>query len=501
MIHVLQGGDEAQTQIRKKLDDNLFYLNERLDIGEKNFDLILREFIIGGKRAALLFVDGLLSGQITTLVINALLQARREDIVPDTTGKMIQEIIPYMEVSVVDDLEEAMREFLAGPMVLFIDGERRAILIDTREYPGRTPDEPDVERITRGSRDGFVETLIFNIALIRRRIRDPRLRVEAVKIGRRSVTDVALLYIEDIAFPEIVKRVRSRLKKINVDALPMAEKTVEEYLVASFWNPFPEVRYTERPDVAAAHLLEGHVLIIVDTSPSVMIAPVTLFHHLQHAEEFRHDAIIGTYIRWVRLTGIFLSFFLIPIWMLLVLEPGLRPQALNFIGPKHEASIPLFLQFVIAHFGLDLLRMASIHTPSPFATALGLLAGLLIGQIAVEVGFFVPEVLLYTGLTAIGVFSTPSWELSMANRVVLLLMLILTGTLHLPGFLIGVTLLTLRLFTTSSFGFSYLWPLFPFDLPSLVRVFLRQPLPLQRFRPSYLRTRDRDRTVRKQPEG
>lgn len=488
-------GKQTQTRIKKKLSENLTYLSERLNIGEKNFDLIQREFIIGGKQAALLFVDGLLSGQITTLVMNALLQAQREDIIPDTIGKVIQEIIPYMEVSVVDDLEESIREFLAGPMALFIDGERQAVLIDTREYPGRSPDEPDVERITRGSRDGFVETLIFNIALIRRRIRDPQLRVEAIKIGRRSVTDVAMLYIDDIVFPEIVKRIRSRLKNIVVDALPMAEKTVEEYLAGSFWNPFPEVRYTERPDVAAAHLLEGHVLIIVDTSPSVMIAPVTLFHHLQHAEEFRHDAIIGTYMRWVRLIGIFISFFLIPVWMLLVLEPGLQPPMLDFIGPKQEGSIPLFLQFVIAHFGLDLLRMASIHTPSPFATALGLLAGLLIGEIAVEVGFFVPEVLLYTGLIAIGVFSTPSWELSMANRVVLLLLLILTGTLRLPGLLLGLTLLALRLYTTRSFGFSYLWPLVPLDWPALARVFLRQPLPLQRFRPSYLRTRDRDRTA------
>ncbi len=492
--------DKEQTRIRKKLDENLLYLNERLNIGEKNFDLIQREFTVGGRRAALLFVDGLLAGQVTTLVMNALLRARREDIIPGTIEKIIHEVIPYMEVSVVDDLEESIREFLAGPMALFIDGERQAILIDTREYPGRTPDEPDVERITRGSRDGFVETLIFNIALIRRRIRDPQLRVEAIKIGRRSVTDVALLYIEDIAFPEVVKRVRSRLKEIRVDALPMAEKTVEEYLTGSFWNPFPEVRYTERPDVAATHLLEGHVLIVVDTSPSVMIAPVTLFHHMQHAEEFRHDAIIGTYIRWVRLIGVFLSFFLIPVWMLLVLEPGLRPRALDFLGPKQEASIPLFLQFVIAHFGLDLLRMASIHTPSPFATALGLLAGLLIGQIAVEVGFFVPEVLLYTGLIAIGIFSTPSWELSMANRVVLLLLLILTGTLRLPGLLLGLALLALRLLTTRSFGFPYLWPLVPLDLLALRRVFLRQPLPSQRYRPSFLRTRDTDRTVRNRPE-
>lgn len=492
--------DKEQTRIRKKLDDNLDYLQGRLSIGEKNFDLIQRELTIGGKRAALLFVDGLTDGKITTMILSDIMRVRRADIIPGTMEKMLHEVIPYTEISMVDDLEEAIREFLAGPMALFIDGERQALLIDSRAYPGRTPEEPDIERVTRGSRDGFVETLIFNIALIRRRIRDPKLRVEAVKVGKRSVSDVAMLYIDDIIFPEVVSRVRSRLKKIRVDALPMAEKTVEEFMARSFWNPFPEVRYTERPDVAATHLMEGHVVIIVDTSPSVIIAPVTLFHHLQHAEEFRHNAIIGTYMRWVRLIGILLSFFLIPVWLLMVLEPGLRPRALDFIGPKQEAAIPLFLQFVIAHFGLDLLRMASVHTPSPFATALGLLAGLLIGQIAVEVGFFVPEVLLYTGLIAIGIFSTPSWELSMANRVVLLLLLILTGLLRLPGLLLGLGLIALRLLTTRSFGFPYLWPLIPLDLPGLMRVFLRQPIPSQRYRPSFLRTRDSDRTLHDREE-
>jgi stage V sporulation protein AF len=378
-------------------------------------------------------------------------------------------------------------------MLLLVDGEPQGLLIDTREYPVRDPHEPDIEKITRGSRDGFVETLVFNVALIRRRIRDPQLRCEIINVGRRSVSDIAIMYIKDIADPQIVGNIRSKIEQIDIDALPMAEKTVEEFITRSFWNPFPVVRYTERPDVAATHLVEGHVIIIVDTSPSVMIAPITVFHLLQHAEEFRQNPVIGTYIRWIRLLGILISFLLIPIWLLLAMEPHYLPEALKFIGPKEKTSIPLYLQFLFAHFGLDLVRMASIHTPSPFATALGLVGALLIGQIAVTVGFFTPEVLLYTGLVALGVFSSPSWELSMANRVFLFILILLTGLLRLPGLLIGIALILLRLLTTKSFGFPYLWPLIPLNLKVLFYLFIRRPIPLQLYRPAWLRTKDRDR--------
>ncbi|HOL16728.1 MAG TPA: spore germination protein [Bacillota bacterium] len=490
-------GNEDQAKISRKIEENLEYLKERLQLGESNFDVILKEITIGGKKAALLFLDGFTNSQISSFILRAVLNVKREEITPAPLEKLLRQIIPFVEVTPINDLEEAIREALAGPMILFLDGERQALVIDTREYPVRSPEEPDIEKVTRGSRDGFVETLVYNIALIRRRIRDPQLRVEAIKAGQRSVTDVAILYLNDVARPEIVDQVRKRIKSINIDALPMAEKSVEEFIAGSYWNPFPEVRYTERPDVAAAHLVEGHVVIIVDTSPSVMIAPVTFFHHLQHAEEFRHSAIIGTYIRWVRMLGFLLSFLLIPVWILLAEEPRYLPEFLSFIGPKEQAAIPLYLQFIIAHFGLDLVRMASIHTPSPFATALGLVGALLIGQIAVEVGFFVPEVLLYTGLVALGIFATPSWELSMANRVVLLLLILSTGIFGLPGLLGGLAVLVLRIGTTRSFGFPYLWPLIPFNAKALLSIVVRRPIPVSRIRPSFLKVKDVDRMQNK----
>lgn len=457
-----------------------------------SFDVVLREFKIGRKKVAFIFIDGFADSDIITLIMQTLLEAKQEEVVPNTLEKITSKLLPFGEISIIDNLEEAVKEVLAGPLVFLIDGEQKIIAVDTRRYPSREPDEADIEKVTRGSRDGFVETLLFNVTLIRRRIRDPRLRTESFKLGRRSLTEVALLYIEDIVNPEILEKIRDKLLKIDVDGLPMAEKSVEEFITEGFWNPFPEIRYTERPDVAAVHLLEGHVCILVDTSPSVMIAPVTLFHHLQHAEEFRHNPIVGVYIRWVRILGVFISVFLVPLWLILVEYRDLLPEILAFIGPKESSTLPLFIQFILANLGLDLLRMASIHTPSPLATALGLVGALLIGDIAVTVGVFVPEVLLYISLVAIGVFSTPSWELSMANRLVQFFLLTLTGLFNIYGFIAGVLIIFYRLASTRSLGIPYLWPLLPLDVRALFSVLVRKPVPIKGFRPSILKTRDAD---------
>ncbi len=477
--------------IHPKIEDNIDYFRQELGIGI-SYDVILREFKIGRKKAAFIFLDGFANGEVIIYIMQTLLEAKQEEIVPNPLEKIIAKMLPYGEITLVDNLEESVNELLGGPLVFLIDGEKKIIILDIRQYPSRQPEEPDIEKVTRGSRDGFVETMLFNVALIRRRLRDPKLRVEAITIGSRSLTDVSLLYIDDIINPDLLEEIRSRLLKIDVDGLPMAEKTVEEFITADFWNPFPEVRYTERPDVAAVHLLEGHVCIIVDTSPSVMIAPVTYFHHIQHAEEFRHSPIVGVYIHWVRLLGIFISIFLVPAWLLLANYSEMLPEVLQFIGPKEEVVLPLFWQFILANVGLDLLRMASIHTPSPLATALGLVGALLIGDIAVTVGIFVPEVLLYTGLVAVGIFSTPSWELGLANRLTHLLLLLLTGIFQIYGFVAGLLIVFIRLATTRSFGIPYLWPLFPFNGKALFGVLFRKPVPIKGFRPSFLKTRDTD---------
>jgi stage V sporulation protein AF len=487
-------------KLSAKLEENLKYIRERLGV-DVSFDIIVREMEVGGRKAAFIVVDAFADSDVITLILQNLVRLKREDLLPNPLEKIFRVHIPYMEMQKSQDLDEIIDQVLAGPMAFLLDGQEEAIILDVRNYPARNPEEPEIERITRGSRDGFVETLIFNVGLIRRRLRDPSLRTEHFSVGTRSKTDICLLYLNDIANPQIVATVRERLEKIKVDGLPMAEKSVEEFITEGYYNPYPQVRYTERPDVAAIHLLEGHVIILVDTSPAAMIAPVTFFHHIQHAEEYRQNVPNGLYLRAVRFLGIIISVILAPLWLLLATNRQLLPPFLEFIGPQDMGTIPLFIQFLIANFGVDLIRVASIHTPSALATALGLIGALLIGDIAVQVGIFTNEVLLYISLVAVGLFTTPSWELSLANRFSHLLMLLATGLFHLYGFLGGLLLIFILLARTRSFGLPYLWPLFPLNIRALIDVIIRKPVPSLTNRPSLLRPGDPDRLPPREDRG
>lgn len=479
-------------EISKKYSENIGILKEQLGIGT-SYDVALREFEIGGKKAALIFIDGLINDFPFVEIMQNFTCLDREDIVPDTLHKLIDRYVTYVKVLPTDKLEDVITKVLSGFVVLIVDGMPEAILIEARKYPARGPEEPDIERVTRGSRDGFTETILWNTALIRRRLRDPKLRTEMLTAGTRSKTDICVVYIEDIANPDLVKTIKKRIKDIKIDGLPMAEKSVEEYLTMGSWNPLPQVRYTERPDVAAIHLLEGHVLVIVDTSPSVIIAPATYFHHLQHAEEYRQNTTVGAYLRWVRFAGVAVSIFILPLWYLFATHPQLLPASLKYIGPAKMAKVPLIVQFVIAEVGLDMLRMSAIHTPTPLATALGLIAAFMLGDVAIKVGLFNPEVILYMAIAAVGTFATPSYELGMVNRLFRFGLLIMTGLLGLPGFLAGLAGIFLLMVFTKPFGIPYLWPLIPLNLRALKSVLLRSPVPLENTRPSVLKPQDRSR--------
>jgi stage V sporulation protein AF len=470
--------------IESRLQDNLDLLREKLGIGE-SFDIIAREFSVGGKDAALIFVDGLIKDKVTLDIISSLQNAPRQEIVPCTVAKLLAHHIPYFETDIVDSLEQVVDQVLAGPAVLLIDGEDQAIAIDVREYPVRAVEEPDLERVTRGAHEGLVETVVFNTAMIRRRVRDPGLRFEMITVGTRSKTDVAVGYIQDVVDQNSVRLLKSKIEGIQADALIMGAKSLEEYLFRQVFNPLPRVRYTERPDVAAAHLLEGHILVLTDTTPMAMILPVTAFHFTQHAEEYFQAPLVGTYLRWVRALGVMLTLLLTPLWLALYLEKPELPAALQFIGPKEPSIVPVTGQLFILEIGLDLIRMALIHTPSALATSLGIVGAILLGDLAVQVGLFVPETILYTAISAIGYFAIPSIEFGLAVRIFRYVLLLGAALLHLPGLLIALGLIFLLACSTRSLNVPYLWPLCPPAWGPLIRLLFRYPIPEMRRRPPF----------------
>ena len=484
--------NEEKWLASSNLEENVELLKGILGV-DKSFDVIQLDLEYAGRKMAMFFVDGFVKDDILHLLMKFLAKLPKDALDQDPLEKLLKTYIPYVEVEKNNNLFKVADSVLAGPTALLVDGIPEAIIIDARTYPVRGPEEPDTERVVRGSRDGYVETIVFNTALTRRRIRDRSLRMEYLQVGKRSKTDIVLCYIEDIADPDMVNNVRQALKKIDTDGVPMAEKTIEEYISGRHWNPYPTVRYTERPDTAATHLYEGHVCIIVDGSPSVMITPTTFWHHLQHAEEYRNRPLTGMYLRWIRFIAVWTSIFLLPLWYLFATEEHLLRDYFSFIGPNDNGQVPLYLQFIMVEVGIDILRMAAIHTPTSLATALGLVAALMIGQVAVEVGLFTNEVILYFAIAAIGTFATPSYELSLANRIVRILLLTVTALFNVYGFVIGTFAWILFLARMKSFNTPYLWPFIPFNYRAMRDVLFRTPIPLKNRRPTILHPKDPDR--------
>lgn len=461
----------------KNLSENEQYLKNRLPI-DKSFDLIFRQITIGGRDSFYICIDGL-SKDETILRIFQSIQGEKTFETLTSLHRFLKANIGYLECDMTDNADDVVRMVLSGAMFLMIDGFSSGIILDTRTYPTRSPEEPALEKVTRGARDGLVETIVFNTALIRRRIRDPRLIYEMFTVGNSSQTDVAVGYIKGLADEHLLDHLRDSLNKLDTDALLMGEKTLEELLIKKRWyNPFPQAKFTERPDVAAAHLLEGHVVVIVDNSPSAMLFPATMFHFTQHSEDYYQNPVIGTYTRWLRFFAMLACLFFAPAWLFLTtLPPDVVPGWLSFLIPQEAEALPLFVQLLLIELGMEILRMASIHTPSGLSTAMGIIGGLLLGQFAIDVELLQPESVLFMAFADLCTYAVPSVEFGLALRLFRVLLLVLTGFFGGWGLLAGVLILGIILLTTKSFsGLRYTWPLIPFDGRALSNVLIRKPI-------------------------
>lgn len=391
------------------------------------------------------------------------------------------------------DREKLLLSILSG-QVAFVTKHGYVFVAELRKYPGRNPEEPDNEKVVRGSRDGFTESININTGLIRRRIRSTQLRFELHQISSLGQTDVAFVFLKDIVNEEHLEWLRRRIQQIQHDGLTMADKSLEEWLFKQRFNPVPFVRYTERPDITAAHILEGHIAVIVDTSPSAILIPITMFHLLQHAEEYRQAPMIGSIVRLFRYFGTMMSLLLLPFWYLFATNPELLPKALDFLGAEEKSSIPLLLQIFIADVGIEFLRMAAIHTPTPLSTAMGLIAGVIIGQIAIDVGLFSSEVVLYSAITAIFTFSIPSYELSVSVKIFRVLLLLAAGLADQNGLFVAMLLTFFYLTALKPMNVPYMWPLVPFFPKALLRVFVRFPMTSDAPRPYVVGAKQRKRS-------
>lgn len=444
---------------------------------DKNFDLMNRRLSIGDRDASLYLVDGFVKDELLQKMLQQFQTLKKSDM-PDSVHDLLDACIPFYEVDLIETEEEILKQILSGVPCLFIDGYDKGIAIDCRTYPARSVDEPEKDKVMRGSKDGFVETVVFNTALIRRRIRDPKLRMEMFEVGDSSRTDVVVCYVDGRADETFLSKLRDRLKELRVDALSLNQESLAEALYESTWlNPFPNFKYCERPDSTAASLLEGQIAILVDNSPAAMLLPTSFFDIMEEANDYYFPPITGTYIRLTRFIINLITWLMTPTFLLFVLNPTWLPPALSFILVKEPQNIPLFWQFIFLEIAIDGLRLASINTPTMLSTPLSVVAGLVIGEFAVSSGWFNAEAMLYMAFVAISTYAMTSFEIGYALKFMRLLLLILTQLFELPGYIIGV-LITIGsiAFNKTLFGRNYLYPLIPFDGRQLLKRLFRVSL-------------------------
>ncbi len=461
-------------KLSTSLEENQKYFQNKLRI-EKNFDIISRSTRIADRRACYYFIDGFIKEAIAEKLLEFFYSVTPEDL-PEDSEELSRDAMPYIEVELLEDCEQIVTQILSGVMCFFIDGYSRCFAIDCRTYPMRSVEEPDKDKVLRGPRDGFVETVVSNTALIRRRIRSPQLSMEMKSIGKISHTDVVLVYMEDRVDQKFLEQLKDRMERIKTDSLAMNQESLAECLYPHKWyNPFPKFKYTERPDTAAAEILDGKIVLLTDNSPAVMILPVSMFDVMEEADDFYFPPVTGTYLRLTRLAIALLTLLLTPGWLLLLQNPQWIPPEFSFIQISGEVYVPVIAQLLILEFAIDGLKLAAINTPGMLTTPLSVIAGLVVGEFAVKSGWFNAETMLYMAFVAIANYTQASYELGYALKFMRILILILTAVFGLAGYMTGVLISFLSmLFNRTVSGKSYLYPLIPFDRKQLARRIFRK---------------------------
>jgi len=458
--------------------DNVRRFDEILGVG-RSCDIVSRDYMIGGRRARLWVIDGY--GRDATLermgAFWLSLQPREVGILTKMQD-FADRYITFSETNVSDDVDDIVTSVLLGKTLLLMEGLRGAALMDCKEYPGRNVGEPLDGKVLRGSHDGFIEAVVPNMALLRRRIRDPHLTMEGHKVGTRSHTDAVLCYLDDKVDQELLAEIREKLASIDVKSLTMAQESVAEAIRPRQWyNPFPKVRYTERPDTAAASVMEGNIILMVDNSPSVMILPTTFFNFTQEANEYYFPPLIGTYLRLLRIIVFLISLLITPAWYLMVSEPGRLPAWLEFLSSPEPASLDLLWQLLVVEFLIDVLKLASLNTPDSLSNSFSMLGALILGDFAVQAGWLGPEVLVYMAFVSVAGFAQPSYELGYAFKLLRVVLLLVTAVFDVWGFVLGVIGILVLLATTKPLvGKGYLYPLIPFNGKALKRLLFREPI-------------------------
>ena len=427
-------------KVSRIVQENIAYMNELLPVQE-SYDIVERDIVIGGRESCFFFIDGFMKDEVMSKLMDTFFKIT-EDQMPDTATEFSRSFVSYVEIDTFSEYDKVIKNLLSGAACLFVEGYDACIIIDSRTYPARNVGEPEQDKSLRGSRDGFVETIVFNTALIRRRIRDTHLTMKMMEIGKSSRTDVVLCYMSDRVNTDLLALLTRKIEEMQDEDLKMNQQSLAELLFKRKWyNPFPKFKYTERPDTATACLLEGKIVLMVDTSPSAMILPTSIFDMIEEANDYYFPTVTGMYLKITRLIITILTVFMTPVYLLFMMNPSWIPSMFEFTAVRDVINVPLVLQFLILELSIDGLRLAALNTPSMLSTPLSVIAGLVLGEFAVQSGWFNSEVMLYMAFVAVANYTQPNFEMGYALKFMRLMLLVLTALFDWVGFLVGCLLI------------------------------------------------------------
>lgn len=449
-------------QISKDLEKNITIIENAF---QNCGDIVKRRFFVGEKKdiaVYMIYTDNIVDGGAIeeSILTNIMNRCRIDGKKEGMLKRLNEQVIAIGEMNEVKTFQEIFDAVLLGDTILLMDGNDIALQASTKGFPSRGVNEAKTEVVVQGPKDAFTEIGATNIVLIRRRIRDTKLKVKRTKVGKRSKTDVAILYMEDIVRKEILQEVEYKINQIDIDVI-LDSGYIDQLLENRWLSPFPQLQMTERPDKAASALLEGRVVIVIDNTPFVVIAPATLNMFFQAAEDYYDRWEIMSFIRLIRYCAGFLAVALPGLYIALtVFHPSMLPTnlALKIAETRQNIPFPAVGEILIMELAFELLREAGIRLPSPVSSTIGIVGGIIIGQAAVEAGIVSPSVVIVSALTGICTFVIPNIALVSGLRLTKYIVLIFSALLGLYGFWIALILILIHMASLKSFHIPFLYP-------------------------------------------
>lgn len=490
----------SSLKLSNRLNDNMDYLKKELG---QSADLVIKEIQLDkATKIAVIYIDGLIDTQI---LHNSILYSLHEP----TTALLIAGQEPHHQlellkthllvagdVSVTKEIDPFLRDLMSGNVMVMVDGSYEAIRIGLPGWEDRNVSEPSSQSVVRGPMEGFTENLRTNTALIRRKIKDSQLWLETSQIGKVTQTNVSLMYLKNIADPELVKEVKQRLAQIDTDSI-LESGYIEEFIQDTPLTPFPTIYNSDRPDTIAAGILEGKVAIIVDGTPFVLLVPAFFVQFFQSAEDYYQRSDISTLLRFIRYLSFFITLLAPSFYVALTTyHQEMIPTSLviSLAAQRETIPFPAFIEALVMELTYEILREAGVRIPKNVGQAISIVGTLVIGQAAVAAGFVSSAMVIIVSITAIASFVIPEPGLAIAARITRFALIGLAGFMGLYGILFGVFLIILHLCSLHSFGLPYMSPFAPYRAEDMKDSIFRLPWPLLKTRP----VEDRPQNVSRQ---